>query len=338
MIDRLKKCKMNQLLPSTSNTICNHAPATWAIAILLTATSFSCTKNGLPGLQTPGGTHGALLEKTVTIAVTPQNVVQDSIATVYLYNTNKTVPEIQQTVYGQNMGIVVTSTSTYDFTYAGDVLTGSTETSNGQNSENGVVESTSNIVSTTVYHASGDQIVSYATLVSVTSTVSGGFSYTTSTNDSTALTYNGNGKLTQWNMYEELPGTTNYLTFSTESFTYDGSNLSSYVDIVYPVSTNPHPGEIDTITAVYDHNSKSTSEGIFTVIPGVSFILNANDISKLTLTTVGYTPGVMTVSYNTTYNSADQPTVSVSTISTNPTTGIAGIDNGVKETTTFTYQ
>lgn len=298
-----------------------------ALALILTALSIGCKKTGSSGPSgpSPSGNGGALLAKEVIVGSNSSGVTLDSLVTTYQYNGNNYLSSLQQTSTFSESGDVITTSLTYNITYSGNLissLTGSyTETAQTPTQ---TVSSTTQI--STTFQSSGGHIVSYIQTASTSGTPFIPLTPQTG-NDSALLTYDGNGNVSTYTIYEIEPGLTGYQLTSQENFTFASSDLSQSVNIIYLAGI-----AVDTFTTVYQYNTKLSSAPLY-LVPGVALI-SLNDLTQSIVTETGDNPSTVTTSYMTTYNSANQPASSKATVAAVP----ADPASITAETITYTYQ
>ena len=318
--------RMNQVTPFLPATPYRRIVAPTVLALILIASSIGCKKGGSSSSSGPTPVNGgALLTSEVLVASNSSGVTIDSIVTSYQYNGNNYLSTLQQTSTSSFSGDVIITSLTYNITYSGNLvssLTGS-YTESAQTPAQTVSSSTQ--ISTT-FQSAGGHVVSY---IQTASTSGSPFIPLTpeTASDSALLTYDANGNLSTYTIYEIEPGLTGYQLASQETYTYASGNLSQSVDIIYLSGI-----AVDTFTTAYQYNTKLSAAPLY-IVPGVS-VINLNDLTQSVVTETGDNPGTVTTAYTTTYNAANQPASSNATIATIP-----GNPNGIaSEKITYTYQ
>jgi hypothetical protein len=306
-----------------------HHLTTALLLLLFISASTSCKKSGSSSNNNNDSTgksgNGALLTQEVLVAANASRTTVDSVATSYQYSNNL-VTGIQQNTTITDSGATVTTDLGYTITYSGNLpssLTGTfTETAqDGNQSESGTVQ-----INTT-FQSSGGQIVSY---VQRTSTTSGTLFIPPTQitgNDSALLTYDASGNLSTYTIYNIPTGSSTYEPLAQTTYTYSGGNLAQSVEVIYVVGI-----QTATYTTVFQYDSKLAAAAPY-LYPGITTI-GINDLSQTTETETGLIPQTIVTAYNTTYNSANQPTSTVATVTVTP----ADPGGLVTENITYTYQ
>jgi hypothetical protein len=301
---------------------------TGIIALLLTA-SVGCKKSGSSSSSssdsTGTGSNGALLTEEILVATNSANVTIDSTVTTYSYDGNNNLTGLQQNSSVTDSGASFTTNLTYSMTYSGNLISGLT----GSVAESVVFESKTYSATTqvnTTFQSGGGKIVAYVQKTSTTGTT---VIPTTSetANDSALLTYNTNGSVATYTVYQLNPLTSTYLLNSQESFTYSGNNLSQSINVAYDAGR-----AVDTFASVYTYDTKLSAAPLY-LVPGVA-VLSVNDLTQSSVTETGANPGSVITNYTTTYNAANQPATSTVTVATTPSNPGAI----AKETITYTYK
>jgi hypothetical protein len=295
----------------------------YLILIALLALS-ACTKSGGPGGTGSGG-KGTLLAKEVIVGKDVAGVQVDSVVFALQYGANNNLSELQQDTWSQLAGNSVTISLTYQFTYSGNLVSSFTGNYSQTIKEGGQTYNSADQLNTTFY-ATGGQVTSYLQLA----TLSGAkvISPTTVTgNDSALLSYDANGNVSRYTIYEKNQGAKKFTLYFDETFSYSGGNLAQTINFEYVLGI-----PLDTVTTVYTYNGKLSAAPV-QLVPGVN-INNINDISSFTRTTVGAVPSTNVTTYQTTYNSSNQPVSSIVTVMENPFTP----ETLASETITYSYQ
>jgi hypothetical protein len=293
------------------------------IVLFVVTLAFGCGKNS----STPSvPNQAALLIKQVDISRNSQNVVFDSVVTLFQYDNNKNVTEIQQTEAVQITGSTINSSQTWAFTYTGSLISGSAESFTSQTSSSGVPTSNSSGQSVTTFYASGNNISYYKSITNITSK-SFGTTVNSISYDSAEFGYNGN-KISSYILYVKPKTSNAYNQLYKNAYTYSGDNLTGFVDIV---TEGAGPG--GTITGSYSYDNKTSYLPINYIVPGVYFY-TPNNVTKLTEVVTGSTSLQQSYTYQWTYNSKNQPSACTATIATNPATQ----DNGTVVSSLYYYQ
>jgi hypothetical protein len=311
----------------------HHLAAITLLIFLITA-STSCQKSSSSnnsnsdstGTGTGKGSNGTLLKQEVLVAANASGVTVDSIVTSFEYNSNNLVTGYQQNSILTDSGATVTTNLSYTISYSGNLpssLTGSFM----ETAKDGALSESATIQINTTFQSSGGQVVSYVQRTSTTS----GTTFIPPTqitgNDSALLTYDGSGNLATYNIYNIPNGSSAYEPFSETTYTFSGGNLTQSVEDVYVVGI-----ETATYTTVYQYDTKLAASPLF-LYPGIAAII-VNDLSQTTETETGLVPQTIVTSYNTTYNSANQPASTAATLTITP--GNSGAL--ASEKITYTYQ
>jgi hypothetical protein len=277
------------------------------IAAILILIVQGCQKTGMTSSSSGGGT--ALLSKEVIVGFNAQNTQLDSIVMDFQYNGSHNLSQLQQATVSSDSGAVFNQSLTYNFTYAASLISGVTG-SYTESIQYGSQTLNAATQINTSFTASGGKIVSY--VQTTTTTGSPIIPITTETgNDSATLAYDANGNLSTYIIYQKQYQDPNYSLLSKQTFTFSGGNLSQSVNVLYVEGFS-----VDTVTTVYEYNSKLSAAPIF-IFPGVN-ISSINDLTQVTLTTNGVNPSVVTSTYQTTYNANNQPVSSTVTVATTP--------------------
>jgi hypothetical protein len=310
-------------------------PLAWLSAALVIL-AVACSKGGLtsPG----GGTgSGALLAKEVSVNRVAQENQLDSVVTLYTYNTNKTLSETEVTSVVESAELTSHQTIITNISYAGGLISGLTGTSTDTIVYPGNITGYVTAQTTINYVASGSRIVSYVEQISGTTTFPGTQlqNLETYSVDSALINYGGNGQVSSYVDYHR-EGTGAYVEYYTETYTYSGSNLAQTLIIQNDLG---HPGAayVDTTTSVYSHDGRTNTSSTVTIVPGV-YVNSVDNLSKLSITTVGFAPSTSTATYNTTLNSSNQPVSSTTNLTLTITTNTATTTTTATETDSFFYQ
>jgi hypothetical protein len=311
----------------TNNLEMKGAHIVLALALII-AVLPACTKVGLPGLSNPSmptATNAALLSEEVDVSTNSQNVVFDSVTTQFQYDNNKNVTQVQRTDGYLISGSSGSSSQTWNFTYADNLIASSTETFSSQTTYQGTVASNSSGQTNTTFYSNGGHISYYVGVTNLSAT-SFGVTVNETSIDSAVFAYNGN-HISRYTLYQLPQGASTYSLIYDNSYTYSGDNLSGFVDQVTTA------GGSNTVTGTYSYDNKTSYLPINYVVPGVYFY-TANNVSKLTTTTTGSSSSEISSSYQWTYNSSNQPSACKATIITNPTS----YDNGAVVSSNYYYQ
>ncbi len=287
-----------------------------------------CKKNpaGTPGT---GGITGAtaLLTKVTLVGTNAVNNTVESATTLISYdaNDNFTQTQFTDTSFGLNITFITNEITT--FTYGGSLISNLTEAVTTLTSVLGQTPYGTNDSTYITFYSSGGQ-VTYFTTINRISTTGVAFPTTITTLDSSLVTYDANGYITSYTVYQQdtVPGGL-YNLFYTQTFTYSGGNLAGYVLINYATPNQ------STTSAAYTYNKHYAASPFYSIIPGI-FIKSANDVSGISLTQTGVNAGSTVYTYNTTYNSSNQPTLSSVAVSMTPTNA----SFPVAETIQYYYQ
>jgi hypothetical protein len=260
--------------------------------------------------------NGALLTQEILVATNSANVTIDSTVTTYSYDGNKNLTGLQQNSLVTDSGASFTTNLSYSMTYSGNPISGLT----GSVAESVVFASITYSSTTqinTTFQSGGGKIIAF---VQKTSTSGSSIIPTTSetANDSALLTYNTNGNVATYTVYQ---------LNSQESFTYSSNNLAQSLNIVYDAGI-----AVDTFTTVYQYDTKLSAAPLY-LVPGVA-VLSVNDLTQSSVTETGVNPGSVITNYTTTYNTANQPETSTVTVTTTP----SNPGSIAKQTITYTYQ
>jgi len=284
--------------------------AKYAIFSSIAALALGCSKTGSSGSPgTGGGGGGNLLTKEIVLIFTASGTQLDSIINTYQYNGNKNLSQVQQVSTAQSSSATAVINLDYNFTYAGNTLSNVS----GTYMEN-LKSASANVNATTQinmsFQSSGSKTVSYVQTVQTTGSPITPLSPETA-NDSVLFTYDASGNLSNLLIYEIAPRTKRYSLFVNESFSFTGGNLTQTVERIYEYGFLA-----DSVTSTYSYNSKISATPAY-IFPGVS-IVNVNDLTQVDAVTAGLLPSSSTTTYQTTYNSSNQPVSSVVTISKIP--------------------
>jgi hypothetical protein len=293
-------------------------------AILL----FQACKKNPPGTPGSTGVTGAtaLLTKVTLSGSNAANNTVESATTLIDYDANDNFTQTQFTDTANDLDITFITNEITTFTYGASLISSLTEAITTQTSVLGQTPYGTNDSTYITFYGSGGQ-VTYFTSINRISTVGVPYPTSLTTLDSSLVTYDQNGYISTYTVYEEdtVPGA--YHLFYKQTFTYNGKNLAGYSLVNYATPNQ------STTTATYTYNNHFSASPFYSIIPGI-FIQSQNDISELSLTQTGVNAGNTIYSYSTTYNSSNQPTLSSVVISMTPTN--ASIP--VAETIHYYYQ
>jgi hypothetical protein len=310
-ISKFYSRKNNDMKTNSSNAVSIFSmrlASPWIVAAILMSLVESCQKTGTAG---PSGGGGATpLSKEVILGFDGSNNQLDSIVILSQYNGNKNLSQLQRTTLSRDSAAVFNSALTYNFTYAASLVSSISGSYTESVQYAGKMLNAATQINTS-FTTSGGKIVSYVQVT--TTTGSPIIPVTTETgNDSALFVYDANGNLSTYTIYQKEFSQKNYSLISKQSFTYSGGNLSQSVNAIF-VEGIP----VDTMTTTYQYNSKLSAAPLF-IFPGVNISV-INDLTQVTLTTAGVNPSVTTSTYQTTYNSNNQPVSSTVTVDTTPT-------------------
>jgi len=296
-----------------------------AAAILLAQ---GCKKN-LPGTPGTSGITGAtaLLTEVTLVGMNAANNTIESAKTLISYDANDNFTQTQFTDTSYDLDITFITNETTTFTYGSSFISNLTEAITTQTSVLGQTPYGTNDSTFVTFYSSGGQ-VTYFTTINKISTTGVPFPTTKTTLDSSLVTYDANGYVSSYIVYQQdtVQGGL-FNLFYTQTFTYSGSNLAGYTLINYATPNQ------STTTATYSYNNHYAASPFYSIIPGI-IIKSTNDLSNLTLTQTGVNAGSTVYTYNTTYNSSNQPTLSSVTVSMTPTSASLP----VAETIHYYYQ
>jgi len=287
----------------------------------------SCKKNP-PGTPGTGGITGAtaLLTQVTLVGTNAANNTVESAATMISYDANDNFTQTQFADTAFDLDITFITNETTTFTYGGNLISSLTEAITTQTSVLGQQPYGTNDSTYITFYASGGQVAYFISLNKINTTgVPDPTSITTM--DSSLVTYDANGYISTYTVYEQdtIPGS--YHLFYTQTFTYSGKNLTGYTLINYATPNQ------STTTASYTYNNHYAASPYYNIIPGV-FIQTQNDVSGLSLAQTGVNAGNTVYAYNTSYNASNQPILSSVTISRTPTNASLP----VAETIRYYYQ
>src|ERR1019366_4502854 len=175
-----------------------------------------------------------------------------------------------------------------------------------------------------IFYASGNNI-SYYKGITTETTNSFGITINSIVYDSAVFGYNGNN-ISSYILYQKEQTSNVYSQLYKNTYNYNGSNLTGFVDIVTASG-------VDTTTGTYSYDNKTSYLPINYIVPGVYFY-TPNNVTKLAQATKGVTPLQQTYTYQWTYNSDNQPSACKATITTNP----PNYDNGAVVSSSYYYQ
>ena len=297
---------------------------TVVLAATIVFLALGCKKNpaGTPG--TTGAT--ALLTKVTLVGTNAVNNTVESAATLISYDANDNFTQTQFTDTSFGLDITFTTNEITTFTYGGSLISNLTEAITTQTSVLGQAPYGTNDSTYVTFYSSGGQVTYFTTINKISTT--GVFPTTVTTLDSSLVSYDANGYITSYTVYQQdtVPGGL-YNLFYTQMFTYSGGNLAGYVLVNYSTPNQ------STTTATYTYNNHYAASPFYNIIPGI-FIKSANDVSGLSLTQTGVNAGSTVYTYNTTYNSSNQPTLASVAVSMTPTNA----SFPVAETIQYYYQ
>jgi hypothetical protein len=315
--------------------ICNRKKVKWAFVALMIS-ALGCSKSNPPGYSgsPSGGTTGGgtttgsgsnpLLSKEVLVAKNAAAADEDSIVTLFTYDGNKNLTQTEQTTFSNIAGASLTISITYHFTYSNKLISGFTGTVDQTYLDAGQTFSSNSQISS-VFHASGSRIDYYVQSVSTSGSAPLPVTLETG-NDSATLTYDASGNLSTLNIYQLSQGSSEYQQISQQNFTYSNGNLSKSINVesVSGIVTN-------TVTSLFQYDSKISAAPIF-IVPGVP-VNSTNDLSSSTQTTTGLNAQTISTTYQTNYNSTNQPVNSLAALTITP----QNPENIATETITYTY-
>jgi hypothetical protein len=301
------------------------------ITIITMVFAVACTKSGTPSSSSSssstsnngGGT--ALLTKEVIVGWNHLNVEVDSIVFTFQYDANNNLTESQESTTSTDSGTTFTTNLTYNYSYSGNVISAVTGTFM-QSAAGPTLNFHATTQINTTFTSSGGKVTGYVQTTNTTGTPFLPLTQITG-NDSALFTYDASGNLATYIIYTKDPGIPGYSPFNNESFTFSNGNLTQSVNVIYVAGIAE-----DTVTTVYQYNSKLSAAPFFIALGVPSGI--KNDYTQVTETTAGIVPQTNVNMYSTTYNSANQPTSSTVTVTETP--AYSG-DLGT-EKITYTYQ
>jgi hypothetical protein len=315
---------MNERKFTSTQAISNSLFSTLFLISLLTLSIQSCKKNTAGTGNGNGNGPGLLLSGYTLVGTNASNNVVESATNLITYDGNNNITETQfvDTSFQLEMTIIVNTIT--KFTYGPSFIGSATESITTQNTVVGQAPYGVTDSSYLTFYAGTSQVDSFVTS-SIINTTGPLVGPTTLTMDSALLTYDANGEVSSYTVYqiEKLPGP--YTLFYKQTFTYNGSNLAGYVLTNYPASS--------VTTATYSYNSHNAAAPFYSIIPGI-LLKTANDLSEISETQTGVNAGHTTYSYSSSYNSTDQPVVSTVLISMTPTNALFP----VSETITYSYK
>jgi hypothetical protein len=312
-------------------TIETNIPKRYITNLLLVATivlfAQGCKKNP-PGTGTSGITGAtALLTKVTLVGTNAVNNTVESATTLISYDANDNFTQTQFTDTSFGLDITFITNEITTFTYGGSLISNLTEAITTQTSVLGQTPYGTNDSTYITFYSSGGQ-VTYFTTINRISTTGVLFPTNVTTLDSSLVTFDASGYITRDSVFQQdtVPGGL-YNLFYTQTFTYSGGNLAGYVLINFATPNQ------STTTAAYTYNKHYAASPFYNIIPGI-FIKSANDVSGISLTQTGVNAGSTVYTYNTTYNSSNQPTLTSVAVSMTPTNASLP----VAETIQYYYQ
>jgi len=318
---------MARLLCTSAVQLLHRHVTNLAIGVIFLLFALGCTKNA-PGTPGSSGVTGAtaLLTEVTLVGTNAANNTVESSTTLISYDANDNFTQTQFTDTSYDLGITFVTNETTTFTYGASLISSLTEAITTQTSVAGQAPYGTNDSTYVTFYASGGQV---AYFISTNKIYTTGVPFPTlvTTLDSSLVTYDANGYVSTYTVYEQdtIPGT--YHLFYTQTFTYAGKNLSGYTLVNYATPNQ------STTTATYTYDNHYAASPFYNIIPGV-FIQSENDVSGMSLTQTGVNAGGTVYTYNTTYNSSNQPTLSSVAVSSTPTSASLP----VAETIHYYYQ
>jgi hypothetical protein len=296
-------------------------------AAVLFIFAMGCKKNP-PGTPGTGGITGAtaLLTKETLVGRNAVNNVVESAASLFSYdaNDNFTMSQLSDTSYG--LDITITTNEITKFTYGNSLISSLTEAIITQTSVVGQAPYGTDDSTYISFYASGSQ-VNY--LISNNKIVTTGVPSptVTYTMDSALLSYDGNGYISIYDVYEKTKGAPSYTHFYKQTFTYSGTDLAGYVLTNYLIPGQP------TTTATYTYNNHYSASPFYSIIPGI-LIQSNNDVSGISEIQTGVNAGSTVYTYNSSYNASNQPVLSTVAVAMTP----SNASFPVTETLNYYYQ